>query len=311
MMLDPVMTFLRMPRAARIWRWPTAAGRRRPVGVKGFTLVELLVVIAIIATLIALLLPAVQASRESARRTGCLMNMRQLGLATHGYLTLKKRIPPAWTAPVGSATLPARHNVITFLLPFLEQASIGDRVDWARHWNVGRNVTALSVELPIVRCPSAPGGRQFISDYAACNQITVNAYNSLLTARLIKPRSNRDGMLQNKPRKPGEISDGLSKTFMLFECAGRPFEYKDGRATGVTNVTGARWADVDSYYAVHDQRAGRMQNLHNGNETYSFHIQGCTYLFGDAAARFIDDGIDPEVFVSLFTASAGDTAVMP
>ena len=268
-------------------------------------------VIAIIATLIGLLLPAVQGARESARRTGCLMNMRQLGLASHGYLTLKKRIPPGWTAPAGSATLPARHNLITYLLPFLEQAAIADRVDWNRHWNVGRNSTALAAEIPIVRCPSAPGGRQFISDYAACNQITVNAYNSLLTARLIKPRANRDGMLQNTPRKPGEISDGLSKTFMLFECAGRPLEYKDGRATGKNTVTGSRWADMESYYAVHDQRAGRMQNLHNNNETYSFHIQGATYLFGDAAARFIDDGIDPEVYVSLFTASAGDSAAMP
>jgi prepilin-type N-terminal cleavage/methylation domain-containing protein len=283
-----------------------SAGRRG-----GFTLVELLVVIAIIATLIGLLLPAVQGARESARKTGCLMNMRQLGLASHGYLTLKKRIPPGWTAPTGSATLPARHNLITYLLPFLEQATIADRVDWNRHWNVGRNTTALAVELPIVRCPSSPGGRLYISDYAACNQITVNAYNSLLTARLIKPRTNREGLLQNKPRKPGEISDGLSKTFMLFECAGRPFEYRDGRATGKNTVTGSRWADVESYFAVHDQRAGRMQNLHNNNETYSFHIQGATYLFGDASARFIDDGIDPEVYVSLFTASAGDSAMMP
>jgi prepilin-type N-terminal cleavage/methylation domain-containing protein len=311
MMLDPVMTFPRMPRAARIWRQPTAAGRRCPVGPEGFTLVELLVVIAIIATLIGLLLPAVQGARESARRTVCLTNMRQLGLATHNYMDVRTRIPPGWTAPAGSATLPARHNLITFLLPFLEQTSIADRVDWSRHWNVGRNVTALAADLQIVRCPTAPTGRQYIADYAACNQITVNAYNALLTARLIKPRSNRDGMLQNKPRKLSEISDGLSKTFLLFECAGRPFEYRDGRASGVTNVTGSRWADVDSYYAVHEQRSGRMQNLHNNNETYSFHTQGCTYLFGDAATRFIDDGIDPEVFVSLFTASSGDTAVMP
>jgi prepilin-type N-terminal cleavage/methylation domain-containing protein len=278
----------------------------------GFTLVELLVVIAIIATLIGLLLPAVQSARESARRTQCINNMRQIGLAVHGYLDAKKVIPPGWTVPVGSTGLPARHNVITYLLPFLEESGIHDQVDWKRNWNVGKNSTVLAAELAVVRCPSAPGGRQYISDYAACNQITSGAYNSLLTARLISPRSNLSGLLQNRPRRIGEITDGLSKTFLLFENAGRPLEYRDGKPTGKTTITGSRWADVESYFAVHEQRGGRMQNLHNNNEIYAFHSQGVIYLLGDASARFIDDSIFADVFVSLFTASAGDTlAGMP
>jgi len=69
---------------------------------------------------------------------------------------------------------------------------------------------------------------------------------------------------------------------------------------------------VESYFAVHDQRAGRMQNLHNNNEIYAFHVQGAVYLLGDASARFLDDSLDADVFVSLFTAAAGDSvAGMP
>ncbi|TVS20773.1 MAG: DUF1559 domain-containing protein, partial [Planctomycetaceae bacterium] len=83
---------------------------------RGFTLVELLVVIAIIGVLVALLLPAVQAAREAARRSQCSNNLKQIGLAMHNYADVHKAFPPAaMTVGQHSAT------AFVFILPFIEQ----------------------------------------------------------------------------------------------------------------------------------------------------------------------------------------------
>src|SRR4051812_5661351 len=119
---------------------------------RGFTLVELLVVIAIIGILVALLLPAIQAAREAARRTQCVNKEKQLGLAILNYESAKKQLPLAYTpnysispgavpwagvcpsiSQAGQA-LPAdnglpRHFVLTFILPYLEYQALYDQID--------------------------------------------------------------------------------------------------------------------------------------------------------------------------------------
>src|SRR5512134_2021324 len=89
----------------------------------GFTIVELLVVIAIIGVLIALLLPAVQAAREAARRTQCKNNLKQLGLALHNYHDVYTVFPPGGTYRA-AAVQPAGWSIQARLLPYIEQANL-------------------------------------------------------------------------------------------------------------------------------------------------------------------------------------------
>lgn len=121
--------------------------RARPA----FTLVELLVVIAIIGILIALLLPAVQAAREAARRSQCANNSKQIGLALHNYHDTHNSFPPAviWGTPTNAY----HHTWLTMILPFLEQQPLYDSVDFRlRAW--GQAVVGTHVG--VLRCPSDP-----------------------------------------------------------------------------------------------------------------------------------------------------------
>jgi prepilin-type N-terminal cleavage/methylation domain-containing protein/prepilin-type processing-associated H-X9-DG protein len=125
----------------------------------GFTLVELLVVIAIIGILIALLLPAVQAAREAARRTQCANVEKQLGLSVLNYESAKKQLPNS-TRPGGSTTAP-RISGFTLILPYLEEAQLYQQYDFTLNWDGisgagGANLSITKVTIPALLCPSDP-----------------------------------------------------------------------------------------------------------------------------------------------------------
>jgi prepilin-type N-terminal cleavage/methylation domain-containing protein len=121
---------------------------------RGFTLVELLVVIAIIGILVALLLPAIQAAREAARRTDCANRIRQVVLAALNYESTKKKLPPHGDVYNVNGDYAGGLSSQARLLPYVENQAVHDLVDQDRHWRHGNNARARGTPLSFFLCPS-------------------------------------------------------------------------------------------------------------------------------------------------------------
>lgn len=237
----------------------------------GFTLVELLVVIGIIGVLVGLLLPAVQAAREAARRMSCSNNMKQLGLALQNYESAFKVFPAQSTAPTSGKGFTARRGSwFTAVLPFVEQDGLFQSFDSSMHWHDPANEEAVMSNVPTLLCPSVPerrgfewtvlvdypgGGSAFSltprdfydgapTDYANVGGVGAQLNRALpARSRLSDPRNC--GVLQRQQVTLASILDGLSNTILLVECAGRPELYQNGRlvADGATPKT---WSGTSS-----------------------------------------------------------------
>ncbi len=140
----------------------------------GFTLVELLVVIAIIGILIALLLPAVQAAREAARRAQCINNMAQIGIALQNYEGAREALPPGSTNPTGPIlNEPRGYHVswLVHLLPYMEEQTTYRHIDLSKSVYDPANAPVAQVRIATFTCPtdgsSVPGPPQ--SNYAGCH----------------------------------------------------------------------------------------------------------------------------------------------
>lgn len=336
---------------------------------KAFTLVELLVVIAIIGILVALLLPAVQSAREAARRIQCTNQFKQLGLAIINYESANNELPLAYTPnfrgtsarpPIGG-TCPGealdrpdsngkrRHNMISFILPYMEQQAIYDQMDFTRHWfdktpNASgiSNAQTSTTSIAELQCPSAPSLQErsgiqpvlgspelFIGeascDYALCVDIFTpsggnEGFCELLDLGVVQNRDIDDlpGLIQDTPTSLRKCTDGLSKTFMLFEDAGRPLHYVNGKPIADSDndgnlgvESGGGWADPDSYFIwPNSQDCGvtTIMNCSNWDEIYAFHTGGANFLYGDGSVHFLTEDLNIDLFVTLFTRAAGDVA---
>ena len=216
---------------------------------KGFTLVELLVVIAIIGMLIALLLPAVQAAREAARRMQCSNTTRQIGLALHNHHDTHQAFPPGNNDLSGRFTghgdMGGTVSASVHLFPFMEQSALYDAIANADEEDIPRgtgapwNVMAVSqADLSLLRCPSAgnntrtsPGDVRYGARLVGPNNY-VYSLGDALWAHSHRPggdahRVTTRGMFMSyDPKNFGSIADGSSNTIGVSETL-NPATYRD------------------------------------------------------------------------------------
>jgi prepilin-type N-terminal cleavage/methylation domain-containing protein/prepilin-type processing-associated H-X9-DG protein len=189
-----------------------------------FTLVELLVVIAIIGVLTALLLPAIQAARESARRSSCTNNMRQVGLAMHNFMDVNKRLPAngnyVWN---GSAvTTTNAWSCMARILPFIEQENLFDGINFSMSYSTQTYISSKRVGT--FMCPSEAQdvGNGTDPNYGnkhwPINYVANSGTWRVLTAKSTTMLTGDGAFGPNKGRRAAEFTDGMSKTLACAEA---------------------------------------------------------------------------------------------
>jgi prepilin-type N-terminal cleavage/methylation domain-containing protein len=285
---------------------------------RGFTLIELLVVIAIIAVLIALLLPAVQQAREAARRSQCLNNLKQLGLAMHNYHDAHGRFPFGWggtTPPSGS---PA-YSAISQMLPYLDQAPLYNQINFSRPLNDAVNTPARLQEISVLRCPSDFDNPQPTAGGA------VNYLANKGNQHFWQDPSQNGVFVYSKCMKFGDLIDGTSTTAAFSERVltdgnngisdeqsdvylgtGDPNSPDEAiqmcQATDITNLAnqfplfmGAPWINGQHTYLHVNTPNKRSCGFYPTKATMpasSRHTGGIHSLMCDGSSRFVSENID-------------------
>ncbi len=186
-----------------------------------FTLVELLVVIAIIGVLVALLLPAVQAAREAARRGQCLNNLKQIGLATHQFHDANGELPASFITQQTTGTYDS-WSIQARLLPFLEQGNIYSginlKITYKDSTQVVNGVQITSLRVPVYRCPSETGEEQRVDGSTTWAPMSYGA--SVGTWFVYDPVTQEGGdgaFAANGKHGFDGVTDGTSNTLCFAE----------------------------------------------------------------------------------------------
>lgn len=293
----------------------------------GFTLVELLVVIAIIGILIALLLPAVQAAREAARRSQCSNNLKQIALGVHNYMDTHKTFPPgivdtdpALGSPVGEAENRNGLAWSALILPFVEQGTIYDQVktetlscgrNWARDYAGSDDMIPVAEQvIASYNCPSDT--MKGVNTKRKFQNISPGKTNYIGNSGSSAAMDQRGVFWAGSEIEFRDIRDGTSNTAMVVErtgsteigsasCEGQPCNWDAGLWIGsrpigsaVTWHTGLNLTDVCSYggrnatYMIN--RSNRTWGATWGNG--SDHPGGLQWALCDGSVDFVSETID-------------------
>jgi prepilin-type N-terminal cleavage/methylation domain-containing protein/prepilin-type processing-associated H-X9-DG protein len=293
-----------------------------PIRRNAFTLIELLVVIAIIGIMVALLLPAIQAAREAARRTSCQNNLKQLGLAFHNFENVRGELPLAYTDPAI-----VQNNWMPFILPYVEGNQLITGYDLNVSWWRDPNRPIVAKQLPIVQCPSTPIRNRIqdkpettppnktgaCSDYFTPAGVHPDINLSLDASEQINTAMDLRGVIcwfsaANPVNMLAAVEDGTSSSIMVGECAGREDVWRRGEmfknnfnSTPKVRARGGAWATTDNAYEIGQRKAwdaafGPIPGvvaINNSNEWghcfYSFHPGGANFLYADGSVRYLSE----------------------
>ncbi|REK15520.1 MAG: DUF1559 domain-containing protein [Planctomycetota bacterium] len=299
----------------------------------GFTLIELLVVIGIIGLLVALLLPAVQAARESARRTQCLDNLKQMGIALQHYADAHGRLPPSSTSDVDFGVWNYEfdpdvhlHSWRSLLLPFVEGQNLAQSIDYDVSALAPPNRPAAAMVVGLYRCPSFEGldySREpkytaISNEFAIANYMAMGATT---VGSLWGPDSNGirrpDGAIfPVSGTRLRDVTDGLSRTIFVVETREQDAAvWIDGtgsaavaRRFDIGVVPDYAGPELSLNYAPYYEYGDSNDSIDSLYGPSSMHASGIMHLFGDGSARAIDETVDPDLYDALVT-RAGDEVV--
>jgi prepilin-type N-terminal cleavage/methylation domain-containing protein len=313
--------------------------RRLPAG---FTLVELLVVIAIIGVLVALLLPAVQAAREAARRAQCSNNLKQMGLGVQNYMSANKdRLPLGYGGdpkPEFGVNFNKRH-LFTSILPYMEQQAIYSQIQFKytdAYADPAKNVVVNSFICPDWMDPVLAAGTNgydvgAIVTYNGVSGATVNGLdpvadyvssvfgpipkNGAFTVERVPTPAAPGGEFRGRVRKGSEITDGQSNTLMIGEFVHRDMQPCTPAGCDQPPGNVRPWylgGYQDGAYSFKTVELTPNVQINRSNIVFnhlpfgSFHPGVTQFAYVDGSVHLIADGIELLPYYYLATADGGD-----
>ncbi len=240
--------------------------------------------IAVSAIGVALLLPAVQAAREAARRTQSRNNMKQILLALHNYNDTNFSFP-AGTHPNKDLKPPKRLSWLTDILPFVEQSSVYKQIDFSKAWDDPANRTAVGTPLNLFLNPSA--------DQSAKSAYPVTNYVGLAglgpdgpTLPVTSPKAGC--FAYDRVTRIRDITDGLSNTAMISESSTNAGPWAAGGRPTIRALT-------------------KQPYINGPDGVGDSHPGGCLIGLADGSVHFFSDKVDPQLMEALMTINGGET----